>query len=316
MGVTADFRLNEDFADCRRIVCSLCVVLLVCLTAACNAPTEAVMKAKGKAKQTPQERYFDQVYGLVHKKWDLYRAQSPNDRAQGALKVLFYVGPEGRVEQIRVKNNEHTDPVLTKFTVKAIQDAKLPPMPTEVIPLLKHEPEMGMEFGMSINLKPKAEGGRTASGGPLITAETRKQMEKRWGAALTRGDEVSVSLTASEGGSASGGAKTTVKLTQTPLGCYRERVVQAVEKKWNKYRRMEMAGVTYGSLDLVFYVNKKGGVEDVRVVDERQSYRALTLFTLQAIRDAEIPPMPADVIPLLPKKDRGRLKIEYHVLIY
>ena len=41
-----------------------------------------------------------------------------------------------------------------------------------------------------------------------------------------------------------------------------------------------------------------------------------TEFTLQAIKDAEIPPMPADVIPLLPKNDRERLKIQYDVLIY
>ncbi len=39
-------------------------------------------------------------------------------------------------------------------------------------------------------------------------------------------------------------------------------------------------------------------------------------FTLQAMRDAEIPPMSADVIPLLLKEDQERLKIESNVLIY
>lgn len=107
-----------------------------------------------------------------------------------------------------------------------------------------------------------------------------------------------------------------MKVTQTPKERYIARVRQAVETKWQQYRRMELAGVTYGSLKVEFYVNKKGGVEDVRVVDDTQSYRELTLFTLRAIKDAEIPAMPADVIPFLPTKDPERLKIDYHVLIY
>ncbi len=41
-----------------------------------------------------------------------------------------------------------------------------------------------------------------------------------------------------------------------------------------------------------------------------------TEFTLQVIQDAEIPPMPADVIPLLPKNDRERLKIHYDAVNY
>jgi hypothetical protein len=42
---------------------------------------------------------------------------------------------------------------------------------------------------------------------------------------------------------------------------------------------------------------------DVRMLD----------FTLRAIMEAEIPPIPADLLPLL---DSGRLEVEYDVLIY
>jgi len=42
----------------------------------------------------------------------------------------------------------------------------------------------------------------------------------------------------------------------------------------------------------------------------------LAELTLQVIRDAEIPLMPADVILLLPKNDRERLKIQYDALIH
>ncbi len=81
-------------------------------------------------------------------------------------------------------------------------------------------------------------------------------------------------------------------------------------------RLLRRDGVTYGSLEIIFYVNKKGKVENLRVINDKESNPVLTNFTLQAIRDAEIPTMPADVIPSLPMNDQGRLKIEYNVLIY
>lgn len=59
-----------------------------------------------------------------------------------------------------------------------------------------------------------------------------------------------------------------------------------------------------------------GAMENPRVVDDKYSYRALTLFTLRAIKDADIPRMPLDVIPSLPMNDPERFKIEYNALIY
>ena len=45
-------------------------------------------------------------------------------------------------------------------------------------------------------------------------------------------------------------------------------------------------------------------------------YPVQTKLTLRAIKDAEIPAMPADVIPMLPKNDRERLKIHYDAVNY
>ena len=130
------------------------------------------------------------------------------------------------------------------------------------------------------------------------------------------GETIKPSGPSAKGGSVSGGTQTTVKLTSTPKERYTQRVTQAVEKKWRIYLKLQMEGVTYGSLKVNFYVNKQGKVEDPLVVDDKDSYRALTLLTLRAIKDAEIPPMPVDVFPLLPMNDPERLKIEYNVLIY
>lgn len=112
------------------------------------------------------------------------------------------------------------------------------------------------------------------------------------------------------------GTQAAVDAEESPKGRYIRQVTGQVEKKWHIYRLLRRDGVTYGSLEIVFYVNKKGKVEDLKVVNDKESNPILTNFTIQAIRDAEIPPIPADVLPLLPMNDQERLKVEYNVLIY
>ncbi len=112
------------------------------------------------------------------------------------------------------------------------------------------------------------------------------------------------------------GTENSVDAEDSPKGRYIRQVTGQVEKKWHIYRTLRRDGVTYGSLKITFFVNKKGKVEDLRVVNDKESNPVLTGFTLQAIRDAEIPPIPADVLPSLPMNDQERLKIEYNVLIY
>lgn len=112
------------------------------------------------------------------------------------------------------------------------------------------------------------------------------------------------------------GNQLSVDAEESPKGRYIRQVTGQVEKKWHIYRLLRRDGVTYGSLEVVFYVNKKGKVEDLRVVNDKESNPVLTGFTIQAIRDAEIPPIPADVLPSLPMNDQERLKVEYNVLIY
>lgn len=112
------------------------------------------------------------------------------------------------------------------------------------------------------------------------------------------------------------GSQVAVDAEDSPKGRYIRQVTGQVEKKWHIYRLLRRDGVTYGSLEIVFYVNKKGKVEDLRIVNDKESNPVLTSFTLQAIRDAKIPPIPADVLPSLPMNDQERLKIEYNVLIY
>jgi outer membrane biosynthesis protein TonB len=102
----------------------------------------------------------------------------------------------------------------------------------------------------------------------------------------------------------------------TPKGQYIRKVKQAVEKKWHLYRALGRERLSPGALLVQFYVNKEGKVEDFKRVEDKESNDWLNDSTARAIRDAEIPPIPPEVLETLPIMDKQRLKIEYNVLIY
>ncbi|MBL9131898.1 MAG: hypothetical protein JNG86_11895, partial [Verrucomicrobiaceae bacterium] len=112
------------------------------------------------------------------------------------------------------------------------------------------------------------------------------------------------------------GEQDAVDAEDSPKGRYIRAVTSQVEKKWHLYRVLKRDAVTYGSLKVEFFVNRKGKIEDLRIVNDRESNALLSEFTVRAIRDAEIPVMPKEVIDILPVLDKQRLKIEYNVLIY
>lgn len=112
------------------------------------------------------------------------------------------------------------------------------------------------------------------------------------------------------------GTEDSVDAMKTPLGVYDRQVRGQVERKWHIYLKLRQDGLTYARLKLLFYVSPKGKVEGLRVIDDKESNPILTEVTVRAIQDAEIPPIPADVLPLLPAEDGGRYKMEYDVLIY
>jgi hypothetical protein len=115
-------------------------------------------------------------------------------------------------------------------------------------------------------------------------------------------------------GTISNRGETAVDAAETPVGRYMRQVTGAVEKKWHLLRRRNADAVTYGSLRLRFFVKADGKVGPPTVLSERAEADTRMLdFTLRAIMEAEIPPIPADLLPLL---DGQQLEVEYDVLIY
>ncbi len=115
-------------------------------------------------------------------------------------------------------------------------------------------------------------------------------------------------------GTLSNRGEAAVNAAETPVGRYMRQVTSAVEKKWHSLRRTHADAVTFGSLKLRFNVLPNGDVEPPAILsNRREADSRMVDFTLRAILEAEIPPIPQDLLPLL---EGRRLEVEYDVLIY
>lgn len=115
-------------------------------------------------------------------------------------------------------------------------------------------------------------------------------------------------------GTLSNRGEAAVDAAETPLGKYMRVVTGAVEKRWHTLRRQRLDAASFGSMKLRFYVKANGDVLPPELLSDRsQANAAMIDFTLQAVMEAEIPPIPKDLLPLLEKQ---RLEVEYDVLIY
>jgi hypothetical protein len=105
-----------------------------------------------------------------------------------------------------------------------------------------------------------------------------------------------------------------VDAAATPRGIYMRQVTGAVEKKWHLYVRLARDSVNFGRVRFRFYVDRRGVPQDLKILsDARDADPRMRELTLRAILDADIPPIPAD---LLPELEDGRLPIEYEAIVY
>lgn len=103
-----------------------------------------------------------------------------------------------------------------------------------------------------------------------------------------------------------------VDAVSTPLGAYQKSVHDLIAETWNRYRHENEGLVTWGMLKLQFVVDHTGGIRDLKIT-KSEANETLSAFTLRAIRETELPPMPPQVIEAV--GDEG-LTIRYDIIIY
>lgn len=103
-----------------------------------------------------------------------------------------------------------------------------------------------------------------------------------------------------------------VDAEETAMGRYKNEVRKAIAAKWHRYRRDNADFVTWGILKVEFSVDPVGRVKNLQIT-KNEANAMLAEFSLKAIRDAELPPMPPDVAKSVGAKG---LVIQYDIIIY
>ena len=94
-------------------------------------------------------------------------------------------------------------------------------------------------------------------------------------------------------GSISRTGRSALNVADSPLGRYQAQISRAVEQEWQRNCVRHRDFITPGFLTVRFFVEPNGKVRTVRFVGEMETGEVQKGFTLNAIRDADIPPMPA-----------------------
>ena len=93
-------------------------------------------------------------------------------------------------------------------------------------------------------------------------------------------------------GSISRSGRSALDVEDSPLGRYQAAISRAVEREWQRNCVRHRDFITPGFLTVRFFVETSGKVRSVQFVGEMETGEVQKGFTLNSIRDAEIPPMP------------------------
>jgi hypothetical protein len=96
-------------------------------------------------------------------------------------------------------------------------------------------------------------------------------------------------------GSISRTGRSALDVIDSPLGRYQATISRAVEKEWQLNCVKHRDFITPGFLTVRFFVESSGKVKSVQFVGEMQTGEIQKGFTLNSIRDADIPAMPKEI---------------------
>ena len=112
-------------------------------------------------------------------------------------------------------------------------------------------------------------------------------------------------------GNISNKGRAAVGATATPLGRYKKMLSDAIGSRWYYYVTEQLGLLNVGTVEVRFLVRENGKVERVQVL-RNSSNESFAACTVRAIMEAEIPPIPKELVPML---EASRIEIEYSFTI-
>lgn len=107
--------------------------------------------------------------------------------------------------------------------------------------------------------------------------------------------------------------KASVEAADTPMGRYMAKVNTAVSQKFNPACMRARDRITYGTVQVEFDVNPKGGVENLRIANNGTSHAIMQDLVLGVILESKLPPIPDELQEYL---IGNRLHISYGFLFH
>ncbi len=112
-------------------------------------------------------------------------------------------------------------------------------------------------------------------------------------------------------GNISNKGRAAVGATATPLGRYKKMLSDAIGSRWYYYVTEQLGLLNVGTVEVRFLVRENGKVERVQVL-RNSSNESFAACTVRAIMEADIPPIPRELVPML---EGSRIEIEYSFTI-
>jgi TonB family protein len=112
-------------------------------------------------------------------------------------------------------------------------------------------------------------------------------------------------------GNISNKGRAALSATATPLGRYKKMLSDAIGSRWYYYVTEQLGLLNVGTVEVRFIVRQNGNVERVQVL-RNSSNESFAACTVRAIMEADIPPIPKELVPML---EGSRIEIEYSFTI-
>ena len=213
---------------------------------------------------------------------------------------------EGRDQPgLSLENKEYTAGPVPRESPPAVQPRQeTAPEPKAEESKPKMTPQQSTQLALLEPPKPKT------SPHPKAAKAVRKEQQQQAQTPQPPGYQPQTRITRIRGNISNKG-RAAVSATATPLGRYKKMLSDAIGSRWYYYVTEQLGLLNVGTVEVRFLVRENGNVERVQVV-RNSSNESFAACTVRAIMEADIPPIPKELVPML---EGSRIEIEYSFTI-
>jgi TonB family protein len=206
---------------------------------------------------------------------------------------------------LSLENKEYTAGPVARESSPAVQPRQeTAPQPKAEEPKPKMTPQQSTQLALLEPPKPKT------SPRPKAAKAVRQEQQQQAQTPQPPGYQPQTRITRIRGNISNKG-RAALSATATPLGRYKKMLSDAIGSRWYYYVTEQLGLLNVGTVEVRFVVRQNGNVERVQVL-RNSSNESFAACTVRAIMEADIPPIPKELVPML---EGSRIEIEYSFTI-